>query len=93
MEPLLQNRPLLVSIVGALGTVILLTTGNLPDLAAQAELIELEPDVQWAIVKTMMIDLGLSLVVDRILQQISGYGHLKQEQAFRKKNAKAKKNE
>ena len=45
MESLRQNRPLLWSIVGAIGGVFILVTGVSPELSESFSLIEFPPDV------------------------------------------------
>lgn len=45
MESLSQNKPLLYSIVISGCTVLALTLGIVPDLAAQFEIIDFPPDV------------------------------------------------
>jgi cation-transporting ATPase 13A1 len=48
MESLKQNKALLYSVLGSGGTVLALTLGIVPELAAQFEIIDFPPDVSFS---------------------------------------------
>ncbi|XP_022911690.2 endoplasmic reticulum transmembrane helix translocase [Onthophagus taurus] len=76
MEGLTQNKALLYSMVGSAGTVLALTLGLLPDLAAQFEIIDFEEDFRMILLQILFADFFCSLLVDRLCLWIFGEGNL-----------------
>jgi hypothetical protein len=55
MESLKQNKALLYSVLGSGGTVLALTLGIVPELAAQFEIIDFPPDVSFSRRKSSLL--------------------------------------
>lgn len=77
MESLWENKPLLYSLFGSAAAIVALTSGMLPDLATQFEIVEFPPDFRALLLQVLAMDLILSLVVDKICQYLCGTSRLR----------------
>lgn len=78
MESLMENRPLLYSLIGSGLAMIALVTGLFPDFANKFEIVEFPPEFQRIILQTLALDLFLSLIVDRVCLFLFGKGKLRE---------------
>ncbi|KAL1123867.1 hypothetical protein AAG570_001637 [Ranatra chinensis] len=77
MESLLENKPLLYSIVGATGSIFALALGLIPEVASQFEIVEFEPEFRVTLVGVLCADFFFAYLVDRICLFIFGEGRLR----------------
>ncbi|RWS25769.1 manganese-transporting ATPase 13A1-like protein [Leptotrombidium deliense] len=77
MESLVENRPLLWSIVGSILTVFALVVGLFPDLANQFSIVEFPADFQKTILAVLALDLLSAFIIDRVCDFLLGKGKLK----------------
>jgi cation-transporting ATPase 13A1 len=77
MESLKQNKALLYSVLGSGGTVLALTLGIVPELAAQFEIIDFPPDFRIILLQVLFADFFFSYLVDRTCLWVCGEGKMK----------------
>ncbi|KAI1289846.1 Endoplasmic reticulum transmembrane helix translocase [Halotydeus destructor] len=77
MESLLQNRPLMWSIVSSLSAVFCLVTGVFPDLCEQFSVVEFPPEFQKVVLGVLSADLIAAFAIDRFLDLLCGKGKLR----------------
>ena len=78
MESLVENKPLLYSLMISGSTVVCLACGLLPDLSDQFQLVEFAPEYRNILLGVLAADFCGAFTIDRILQFLfcSGKGRL-----------------
>jgi len=77
MESLVENRPLLYSLAGAGGFVVMLALGWLPEFSIQMSIVDFPEEFRSILIQVLAVDAILAFVFDRILLFIAGEGKLK----------------
>eukprot|EP00092_Neocalanus_flemingeri_P010651 GFUD01011473.1.p1 GENE.GFUD01011473.1~~GFUD01011473.1.p1 ORF type:complete len:1182 (+),score=323.38 GFUD01011473.1:52-3597(+) len=77
MESLLENRPLLYSLAGAGGFVVMLALGWLPEFSNQFSIVDFPDEFRSILIQVLAVDAVAAFAFDRILLFIAGEGELK----------------
>jgi len=76
MESLLENRPLLYSLAGAGGFVVMLALGWLPEFSNQFSIVDFPDEFRSILIQVLAVDAVAAFVFDRILLFVAGEGKL-----------------
>jgi len=76
MESLVENRPLLYSLAGAGGFVVMLALGWLPEFSSQMSIVDFSDEFRSVLVQVLAVDAVAALLCDRILLALAGEGKL-----------------
>merc|ERR1719192_1459965 len=76
MESLTENRPLLYSLAGAGGFVVMLALGWLPEFSNQFSIVDFSDEYRSILIQVLITDAAAALCVDRILQWLAGASKL-----------------
>ncbi|GAB6029854.1 hypothetical protein CHUAL_005563 [Chamberlinius hualienensis] len=77
MESLVENKPLLYSLVISEVAVFVLTMGFLPDIAIQFGIVDFPSEFRTKLLQILVADVALAFIVDRTCQFLFGKGKLK----------------
>merc|ERR1719300_1623037 len=77
MESLFENRPLLYSLAGAGGFVVMLALGWLPEFSNQMSIVDFPEEFRSILIQVLVVDAVAAFFLDRILLFIAGEGKLK----------------
>jgi len=76
MESLVENRPLLYSLAGAGGFVVMLALGWLPEFSSQMSIVDFPDEFRSVLVQVLAVDAVAALLCDRLLLALAGEGKL-----------------
>jgi len=76
MESLTDNRPLLYSLAGAGGFVVMLALGWLPEFSNHFSIVDFSDEYRSILIQVLITDAAAAFCVDRILQWLAGEGRL-----------------
>jgi len=76
MESLLENRPLLYSLAGAGGFVVMLALGWLPEFSNQFSIVDFSDEFRAVLLQVLVIDAAAAFLLDRALLWLAGEGKL-----------------
>ncbi|XP_039268965.2 endoplasmic reticulum transmembrane helix translocase-like [Styela clava] len=76
MESLFENKALLYSLVGSGTFLICLVTGAMPDVNAQFQITEIDPEFRMLILQVVGADFVCAFLVDRVMRFLLGRGRL-----------------
>lgn len=76
MESLTDNRPLLYSLAGAGGFVVMLALGWLPEFSNQFSIVDFTDEYRSILIQVLITDASAAFCVDRILLWLAGEGRL-----------------
>lgn len=76
MESLFDNRPLLYSLAGAGGFVVMLALGWLPEFSNQFSIVDFSDEFRSVLIQVLVTDAAAAFFLDRILLFIAGEGKL-----------------
>ncbi|CAH1284675.1 unnamed protein product [Diabrotica balteata] len=77
MENLIENKPLLYSVLGTGSVVLLLTLGLVPELSASFEIIDFPPDFRIILLQILFADFFFSFLLDRLCLWLCGEGSMR----------------
>jgi len=76
MESLTDNRPLLYSLAGAGGFVVMLALGWLPEFSNHFSIVDFSDEYRSILIQVLITDAAAAFCVDRVLQWLAGEGRL-----------------
>merc|ERR1712212_1263624 len=76
MESLTDNRPLLYSLAGAGGFVVMLALGWLPEFSNQFSIVDFSDEFRAVLLQVLVIDAAAAYILDRALMFLFGEGKL-----------------
>ncbi|KAH9393866.1 hypothetical protein TYRP_021398 [Tyrophagus putrescentiae] len=77
MCSLWENKPLMYSIVGSFGLIVVLVTGAMPEFSEQFSIVEFPEEFQLTVISVLFADLTTAVIIDRICEFIFGRSSLK----------------